>query len=69
MDLSSLSTPGGSLANNSVPVKEADAVVSPDVMIVAAVSPKTDYEKLDNYNTIDMLELEVADKQLELTDY
>ena len=43
--------------------------MSPDVMIVAAVSPKTDYEKLDNYNTIDMLELEVADKQLELTDY
>ena len=42
MDLSSLSTPGGSLANNSVPVKEADAVVSPDVMIVATVSPKKD---------------------------
>ena len=26
MDLSSLSTPGGSLVNNSVPGKEADAV-------------------------------------------
>ena len=60
MDLSSLSTPGDSLANISVPVKEADVVVSPDVMIVAAVSPKKDYEKLDAYNTIKKLELDVA---------
>ena len=40
--------------------------MSPDVTIVASVSPKEDYEKLDHYNTIDMFKLKVVDKQLEV---
>ena len=59
MDLSGLSTAGGSLANNAMPVKEADAVMSSD----ASVSPPEDYEKLNNYHTIDMLKLKVVEKQ------
>ena len=60
LDLLRLSTPGDSLGNISVQVKEADVVVSPDVMIIAVVNPKKDYEKLDAYNIIKNLELDVA---------
>ena len=53
--------PGDSPANISVPVKEVDVGVSPDVMVVATVSPKKDgLELLDAYNTIKKLELDVA---------
>ena len=63
MDLSGPSTAGGSLANNAVPVKEADAAMSSDVVSVAPVGLLMDSEKLNNYHTINMLELRVDQKQ------
>ena len=63
MDLSGPSTAGGSLANNVVPVKEADAAMSSDVVSVAPVGLPMDSDKLNNYQTINMLELKVHQKQ------
>ena len=63
MDLSGPITAGGSLVNNAVPVKEADAAMSSDVVSVAPVGLPMDSEKLNNYYTNDMLELKVVEKQ------